>query len=525
MPHRHLRKRARARGGIEERFADALEHHRAGRLERAAAGYEQVLHDRPEHAPALSMIGVLALQRGTPERAVPPLLRATVLDPEQPGYFLNLGNALRGTERLGEAEQAYRKALQLEPGMAIAHNNLGNVLRDRGLLHEAALAYREALRLSPELFAAAANLAQVLARLDDTPRQEVLVAHERALAIAERAGLRTTDVANALNARAGLLLAAGEDEAAVACLREAIAIDPSFVEAHLNLAHAHARALRLELAVEPLRAAIALRPDELGPYRRLAMVLRRLQRNDEAHEVYQAWHARDPDDPIAAHMANVGDADPPERASDDYLTREFDGFAESFESVLLDELDYQGPRLVAAALQRTGLAERRGMEVLDAGCGTGLCAGLLRPLAARLTGVDLSGKMLAKARARGSYDALVEAELGAFLLAHPHRFDLVVAGGVLLYFGRLDELARALGGALRPGGGVVLTVEAGHDAERGWSLSDSGRYAHHPSYLRRVLHDAGLRQVEMIEDQLHLELGEPVMAWVVTATRPAPRGG
>ena len=62
-------------------------------------------------------------------------------------------------------------------------------------------------------------------------------------------------------------------------------------------------------------------------------------------------------------------------------------------------------------------------------------------------------------------------------------------------------------------------------AERGWSLSDRGRYAHHPSYLRRVLHDAGLRQVEMIEDQLHLELGEPVMAWVVTATRPAPRGG
>lgn len=466
------------------------------------------------------MTGVLALQRGQPAEAVQPLVRATMLDPAQPGYFLNLGNALRGCDRMMEAEQAYRRALDLEPEMAPAHNNLGNVLRDQGALPEAAQTYARALRLQPEFFAAAANLAQVLARLDDTPRADVQVAYERALAIAERTGRRDSDVANIHNARGNLLHAAGRATDAIEAYREAVAIDPGFFEAHLNLAQAYARELQLPLAVESLRAAIALRPDELAPYKRLALALRRLQRNDEATAVYRAWHERDPDDPIAAHMANVGDVEPPERASDEYVAREFDEFADNFEAVLLDKLDYQAPRLVAAALSRAGLSTRDDLEVLDAGCGTGLCAGFLRPLAGRLTGVDLSGKMLDKARARASYDVLLEAELRTFLGAHPQAFDVVVAADVLLYFGRLEELTVAIRRALRPGGVAVFTVEGGPETPRGWGLGEGGRYTHDPRYLRSVLKAAGLTVSEMVEEQLRLELGEPVMGWVVTATAP-----
>ena len=48
------------------------------------------------------------------------------------------------------------------------------------------------------------------------------------------------------------------------------------------------------------------------------------------------------------------------------------------------------------------------LEVLDAGCGTGLAAPLLGPYARRLVGVDLSGAMLEQARALPQYDELVE---------------------------------------------------------------------------------------------------------------------
>jgi SAM-dependent methyltransferase len=45
--------------------------------------------------------------------------------------------------------------------------------------------------------------------------------------------------------------------------------------------------------------------------------------------------------------------------------------------------------------------------VLELGCGTGLCAALFRPAAARLVGVDVSARMLERARARGLYDELL----------------------------------------------------------------------------------------------------------------------
>ncbi|MCX4239251.1 class I SAM-dependent DNA methyltransferase [Paraliomyxa miuraensis] len=73
-------------------------------------------------------------------------------------------------------------------------------------------------------------------------------------------------------------------------------------------------------------------------------------------------------------------------------------------------------------MERTGLLERRDLDVLDAGCGTGLCAPLLRPLARTLVGVDLSGKMLDQARRRGGYDELIEAELTEMLDAHAARY-------------------------------------------------------------------------------------------------------
>ncbi len=55
------------------------------------------------------------------------------------------------------------------------------------------------------------------------------------------------------------------------------------------------------------------------------------------------------------------------------------------------------------------------LAVLDAGCGTGLCAPWLVPYAHRLVGVDLSQAMLDKAAARACYDELAKADLVAFL--------------------------------------------------------------------------------------------------------------
>ncbi len=503
---------------LEARFAAAVADHRAGRLDDAARAYEALVRIAPQLAAVWAMQGVLALQHGRAQHAVELLEHAVELDPEDAGACLNLGNALRAAARSEEAIAAYRRSLALDPSSPLAHNNLANALRAAGQREEAERGYRRALALAPSFFAAAANLAQLL---DDGDRllADRIAAHERALAIAEANGLRGRDVANVHNARANLLARAARNEEAIAGYREAIALDPEFAQAHVNLGSALQHAGELEAALAPLRRGLELDPDEREAYKQLAFTLRRLDRDEQAGEVYRAWHERMPDDPIAAHMAHAGrDGDSPTRGSDAYVRREFDDFADAFDDAL-QQLDYRAPRLIEELLARSPLASRRDLDVLDAGCGTGLCAPFLRDHAARLVGVDLSPKMLAHARTRGGYDELVEAELTAFARSRPLAFDLVVAADVLVYFGELDDVLSALRDSLRPGGLLLWTAERGVDDPRGWRLGAGGRYAHAEAYLRAAAHRAGLAIETLAEVVLRRERGLDVQGSLVAARR------
>ena len=166
-------------------------------------------------------------------------------------------------------------------------------------------------------------------------------------------------------------------------------------------------------------------------------LLYRLNRIDEALEFYHRWQSACPHDPVPQHMlAAMGGAERPARASDGYVRATFDDFAESFDQNLGD-LKYAAPQLLYAAVASSMAPGAAELQVLDLGCGTGLCGPLLRPIARHLVGVDLSPKMLAKAAGRGVYDQLNCAELTRWLASCSQRFDLVVAADVLCYFGDL----------------------------------------------------------------------------------------
>jgi predicted TPR repeat methyltransferase len=134
------------------------------------------------------------------------------------------------------------------------------------------------------------------------------------------------------------------------------------------------------------------------------------------HEMTAVYHwlAFEPGNPIPQHMVAAGSRAVPERAADQYVADLFDGFAESFESTLLS-LGYQTPQVLSALIQAELGDDTTPLRILDAGCGTGLAAPLLKPLASQLVGVDLSPKMIDKARERSLYDELVVAELCAFM--------------------------------------------------------------------------------------------------------------
>ena len=105
------------------------------------------------------------------------------------------------------------------------------------------------------------------------------------------------------------------------------------------------------------------------------------------------------------------------------------------------------------------------LDVLDAGCGTGLCAPLLKPYARSLAGVDLSGGMLAKALSRAIYDQLVESEISRLLDERAAQFDVIASADTLCYFGDLASVVQAARTALRPQGWLAFTLERADDVD------------------------------------------------------------
>ena len=178
-------------------------------------------------------------------------------------------------------------------------------------------------------------------------------------------------------------------------------------------------------------------------------------------------------DPIQRYLTDAVAGEKRDRAPADYLVAYFDRFADDFDRQLVDVLGYRAPQDLAAMVDALGSP---GPRALDLGCGTGLAGPLLRSGRTRLVGVDLAPRMLDKARQRGVYDALVEAEMLDYLANAEERFDLVLAADTLVYLGDLAPFFRAAAAIMEPGGLLAFNIETTDGAP--WRLLASGRFAH-----------------------------------------------
>ena len=166
---------------IQQAFALAEQHHRAGRLSEAESLFRQVLACQPGHADATQLLGVLMHQRGQSTEGLRLLRRAIDLNPGAAGYHSKLGAVLVGLGRYDEAIAAFRTAVALDPDFPEAHINLGVALKRAGRLDEAIAAYRRVLELRPVYPEAMSNLAGALWHSGDIV--EAIRWYDRALEI------------------------------------------------------------------------------------------------------------------------------------------------------------------------------------------------------------------------------------------------------------------------------------------------------------------------------------------------------
>jgi predicted TPR repeat methyltransferase len=326
---------------------------------------------------------------------------------------------------------------------------------------------------------------------------------------------------HAWNNLGNLLLADDRQDEAEEAYMRATNLNPKMAEAWYNLGVLFRRKQRPEDALKSFRNVLDSNPRFSRAYEMLGLLLYRMGQPVHAADVYRKWLEVEPHNPIARHMAAATSGESvPQRAEDRYVSTMFDSFASSFDESLKG-LDYAAPRLLADALaQRAGFGEGA-FDVLDAGCGTGLCGVLLRSSAKTLVGVDLSAGMLAKAHARAIYDELAEGELCAFMRSRPESFDIVNCADTLCYFGALEEAAAASRSCVRPGGVFAFTLEAEpDDSEHPYRIQSHGRYAHRASYVTDVMSGAGFATPVIEAVVLRKERGSDVKGHLVLARVP-----
>jgi len=218
---------------------------------------------------------------------------------EHPGSVRHralLGRALAKQDRLGEAENELRRALELAPDHAVLHEDLGTVCLLAGRHEEAATRLRRAIALAPDAPQAHKKLGTALAALG---RGREADGHFEAFFDRDPSAGRVAEGAHHL--RAGRYREAG------ACLRQVLRTQPENVSAMRHLAVVCWRGEdNLSDAEAWLRKATSLAPDFAAAWTTLGRVCLERDKHMDAIAAYRQAVEAQPRN--AAAWAGLGGA-------------------------------------------------------------------------------------------------------------------------------------------------------------------------------------------------------------------------
>jgi predicted TPR repeat methyltransferase len=278
----------------------------------------------------------------------------------------------------------------------------------------------------------------------------------------------------------------------------------------------------LPAAADLLLQAIELAPDFASAWFRLGGIREELGEREAAVAAFEKAQACDPGDRhgAALRLMRLGAA-PLAGMSQAYVQTLFDQYAPRFESSLVDDLGYRGPELLFRAVLSVRAAARKPAffkRAIDLGCGTGLAASAFAKEVDHFIGVDLSPRMIERARATGLYAEHDVADMLQGLQARPDASaELILAADAMVYVAELAPVVTEAARVLAAGGLFAFTTETHSD--EGVVIGEGLRYAHAAAYVRAVIESAGLKLALLEDRSARTEDNAPVPGLVAVAAK------
>ena len=497
-----------------------------------------------ESGTELLQVAATALERYQPEKAAKMLAPFCKSGAGDSRHWFLYGTALGMAGDSIGAEYALQKSLELEPSNPQAQVNLSQALMAQNRLQESVSILQQVLSENADHFQAHVALvntwlqmkefekaksccSQLLSGCQEENKTEALLLmgdickEQGGLGSAEhhynKALERNSGLVRAWTNKGLVLKMMGRNTEALACFETATKLMPDNTQLWFIKGLTQISLRKLEQAAEDLEQAFNLDPKNIAAGSQLANVYRHLRHIQKSIEVSRRILQVDPNNAREAFyiQAFENSADntarriPREVAEATYSDK---NVGRQFEASLKGGLEYRVPDVLDEAVRTAFDKHPDKLDILELGCGTGLCGSRFVDIAQKLVGTDLSPIMLDVAREKNAYTNLYVADLIDVLTSPHSRYDLIIAMDVLCYFGDLSEIFSKCHNTLHSEGIFAFSVEK-PDGNEAWQLHPYGHFVHSLDYIRQVGNNSGFHEVFMKEMILRQE-AEPRPGYV-----------
>lgn len=484
--------------------------HQAGRLQEAKAGYLFLLEENPDDVVAMHGLAILYAEEGNLDEAQQVLEKALKFNPNHLALHLRLANILKAKGLLDEAIRVLKHTIHLDPHFAVAFNNLGTIYFTQEKWLDAINSYQSAIDLQPDYTDAYYNLGLALNKSNQL-NEAVNVFQALIELSSEHMGgkfqlgcllMQQSQYSQAIDqfkfiAQAQPFHFETQTNLATCYLKmgrlndakihyiKALDLMPNDNQVLFNLGVISMQQGQIHAAIEFYLRALKLNPN-FEVRNNLAVAYLTIKQSHSALMHFREALRLQPNNQSIHHIINILLKDknltlsPPE-----YIRSLFDAYADHYDAHVIQDLNYHIPIFIHQIIGATWHLTSNKWDILDLGCGTGLCGEQFKSHARSLIGVDIAEKMLAIAAKKNIYDALIHADILSFLNKQDPIFDIVLAGDVLVYYGDLSVYFSAVFRVLRPNGIFAFNAEVGELKD--YEITDSGRFSHRKDYLEQLI--------------------------------------